>query len=137
MNNKIEKLSFLIISFVILFSANLVFANPIALPGSYFSMSHEEAGRLDPSLFIKIAIIVISLGAEVLFGYLLFFKNNKRGIVSLVYANLISYPLFYLYTAGLNLLSVAEGEIFVVAIEAIFIKLWLKDNVTFKKALLI
>ena len=142
MDRKIKWLLFILNASAFLFSANFVFANPIApiQLKSFLDISNYIVGPGGLNLFgliITGSIIIISLGLEILFGYLFFFRNNKKGVTSLIYANLISYPIFYFFTVGINFLSVWQGEIYVVILEAVFIKLFLNEEITFKKSLFI
>jgi len=141
MNKKIKSLIFVVFSLVILLSAKSVFANPITPLEieSYFSIT-RDIGTNELDLFglaITISIIVLGLGSEIFFGYLFFFRHNKKGILSLVYANLISYPIFYSLTSAIHFLSIIQGEAYVIIIEAIFIRLYLNEEISFKKSVFI
>jgi len=122
----------------------------ILLGISIFGMAKADSipmrSKLPPFLFW----ISTSLFLELIFGYLLFFRKNKKGILAILVANIISYPLFFLYftfsvwvTEGYNLSNliflplVIIGEIFVILLEAIIIKFILKQEIIFKKSLLI
>lgn len=122
-------------SLAFLLSANLAFANPIELESS-FSAVHA-IGNPYADYFFILSIIVVGLGSEILFGYLFFFRHNKKGVSSLIYANLISYPIFYIFTTAIHILPIPLGEVLAVIIEAAFIKLYLGNEMSIKKSLLI
>jgi hypothetical protein len=135
MNTKIKKLYFLAIGLTLLFSSTAVFANPI-VPESYLSIT--SAGFTKTNLVVLIPLFVsLCLGMEIFFGYLFFFRHDKLGVAALFFANLISYPIFLILTIATRLLSVTLGEILVIIIEAVILKLFLEDRITTKKAIII
>lgn len=135
MNTKIKKLYFLAIGMILLFSSSAVFANPI-VPESYFSITSANYTRTGFIIFIPF-FVLFCLGVEIFLGYLFFFRNDKTGVPALIYANLVSYPIFFILTTVTNLLPVTLGEIIVVIIEAVILKLYLKDRITTKKAIIV
>ncbi|PJA64621.1 MAG: hypothetical protein CO159_02055, partial [Candidatus Portnoybacteria bacterium CG_4_9_14_3_um_filter_40_10] len=69
-----------------------------------------------------------------------FFRNKRKGLFAILIANVISFPLFYLWSTwvslnmeglGIILFTYIIGEISVIIIEAILIKLILKNEIKF------
>jgi hypothetical protein len=95
-------------------------------------------------LFIALLFTII---AETFFGYIIFFRQNKKGILAILIANLISFPLFWFYTGLIAYKSHFPqltafifffiGEIAVIMIEAIILKTILKNLITNKKVIIV
>ena len=97
--------------------------------------------------------LLFGTAVEIICGYLLFFRKQKKGIWAILIANIISFPLFYLYlTATHSYLSftvrymmmhvtwflyLVFGEVAVIFIEMFIIKLVLKNEITYRKSFLI
>lgn len=91
-------------------------------------------------------VYLINALIEAVPGYFLFFRN-RLGVVAILIANLISWPIFvgYVFYAryqaecggaffhNYKMYFVAVGEIGVILLEAIILKLILRDKVSLKK----
>lgn len=139
-------------NYLILFSVILgtlffwiVKANPIPVGGSPAPMHFYTIYNF---LFLW---FFVCLFLELIFGLLLFFRKNAvKGVLAILIANIISYPLFYLYYIfsiwvseyyNLNdylfLFQLIIGEILVIFLETFIIRLILRKELVFKKCLLI
>lgn len=118
----------------------------LVLIGIFFSQS-ARADLIMPieiiSPFVTLMVgIFLGTAIEIAVGYLIFFRNNIPGLKALMIANLISYPIFFVIFRALILFS--SNPLFLVALEtgvvvseSIIIKIYLKDTITFKRALFI
>ena len=126
-------------------STSIAQANPVPVypsgyvssPGPTFSEFISSAYQNLPEFLIGIIFVIIF---EIIFGYLLFFRNKRKGLFAILIANVISFPLFYLWSTwvslnmeglGIILFTYIIGEISVIIIEAILIKLILKNEIKF------
>lgn len=107
----------------------------------------------DSYFSVFFALWSLTAAIEIALGFFLFFRN-LRGAITILFANLISYPLFFIwmYFASLyfgipsiynNHIFLPEqyalliGEIGVIFFEALLIKLVLREKITFKYSFLI
>jgi len=124
---------------------SFIMANPVVIPGDGFPARPtfwESFYEGLPVFFIGFLFAII---IESIFGYILFFRKNKKGISAVTIANLISFPLFYLYLTStlyksqfLPLSSMLPpfifGESAVIFFEMFIFKIVLRKEITYKKA---
>ena len=117
-----------------------------------FSFNIAKADPIDPTQFLKpsfgshyawqamlifVFVIFIGIVSEIIAGYFLFFRKNKADLMALVWANVVSYPFFYLFSNLFPFHPILFGEMLVVLIETLIIKAYLKDKISLRKALLV
>jgi hypothetical protein len=152
--NKNYLILFLIIFGILFF--NITNANPIP-PGGFPGSTHTYS--IGNFIFLW---VLMGLLLEPFFAFILFFRKNIKDALVVLFANAISYPLFFLYVAFLSgtilkyilidflglkfldnysdlyfLIFIIIGEILVILLEAFIINSKVKQKMTFKKSLLI
>lgn len=139
MNNNIKKFLFICSFILSLFSFSFALANPV-VPGARLpspDLWHRAYDSL-PAFFLA---LVFTLLIEILFGYLLFFRKNKKGLLAILVGNLISFPIFCLYVLyvfNVNVLFfIALGELGVIFFEMFMMQLFLRNEISLKKAFLV
>lgn len=135
MKNIQPKILLLLPLLLLFFSAKIVWANaPLPEPVLLGFPQH---------ITIAVAVGIVSLVIEMIVGYFLL-RHVRWGVLAILVANLISYPLFCLWLIhSLGVLfvnffsAVFVGEVGVVLFEAAVIKIIFKDKIKFERALFI
>lgn len=150
-----KSIKIIIISLVILIIGNLflniIKANPLPVFDPYQPEPLPETEIHTFSVFTWLFLWFFAcLFLELLFGYIMYFRKNLRGVLGIFIANIISYPLFYFYYTFILYITenykmsdyifylfIIIGEIAVIFLEAFILRAILKKAITFRKSLII
>ena len=128
---------------------NFASANPIAVDSNDHMIKPNLLDTIINGLPGLIILLITALVIEIFFGWLIFFRNNKKGLLGTLVGNLISVPLLYLamsiynhyfisYVGFINFTDIITPviifELIVVIFEMFVYKFILKENITYKKA---